>query len=129
MTSTSHAIVWIDHSEAKIFFVDSQTADRLVVPSHATGHHAHHKANTTGSGHHGVDREFFKRVIGSLADVADILVVGPANAKAEFKNYAVEFAPGVASHIVGVEAMDHPSDAQLIALARKYFETAATAAN
>jgi stalled ribosome rescue protein Dom34 len=117
-----HAIVWIDHSEAKIFYVDSAAADKVIVPSHATGHHLHHKANTTGSGHHGVDKEFFKRVIAALTNAADILVVGPANAKSELKNYMVEFEPKLASHIVGVESLDHPSDRQLVALARKFFK-------
>jgi nucleotide-binding universal stress UspA family protein len=117
-----HAIVWIDHREAKIFYVDASQADKLVVPSHATGHHAHHKANVTGSGHQGVDKEFFKRVIEALANAADILVVGPANAKSEFKNYMTEFAPKLASQIVGVESLDHPSDPQLIALARQFFK-------
>jgi hypothetical protein len=29
--------------------------------------------------------------------------------------------PGVAPKIVGIEAMDHPSDGELLAFARKYF--------
>jgi stalled ribosome rescue protein Dom34 len=122
MTEHLHAIVWIDHSEAKIFYVDTKEADKLVVPSNATGHHSHHKANTTGSGHLGVDKEFFKRVIAALTNIADIVVVGPSNAKSELKNYMMEFAPELARHIVGVESSDHPSDRQLIALARKFFK-------
>lgn len=122
MTDHLHAIVWIDHSEAKIFYVDAAAVDKLVVPSHATGHHSHHKANVTGSGHQGVDKEFFKRVIAALTNTADILVVGPANAKSELKNYMTEVAPALAKQVVGVESLDHPSDKQLIALARKFFE-------
>ncbi len=122
MTEHLHAIVWIDHKEAKIFYVDATEADKLVIPSHATGRHSHHKANVTGSGHQGVDKEFFKRVIAALTNAADILVVGPANTKAELKNYMADFVPELASHIVGVESLDHPSDRQLIALARKFFK-------
>lgn len=121
MTDHLHAIVWIDHKEAKIFHVDPKQIDKVVVPSHASGHHAHHKANTTGSGHRGVDKEFFGRVVSGLADTAEILVVGPGNAKSEFKNYVAESAPSIAKQIVGVESLDHPSDRQLVALGREYF--------
>jgi stalled ribosome rescue protein Dom34 len=121
VTEQTHAIVWIDHTEAKVFYVDTAAVDKLVVPSHATGHHSHHKANVTGSGHHGVDKEFFKRVIAALGHASHILVVGPATAKAEFKNYLAETAPELAKHVVAVESVDHPSERQLIALARKHF--------
>jgi len=122
MTANTHAIVWIDHSEANVYYIDNPVADKVVIPSHATDHHAHHKANVTGSGHQGVDKEFFKRVIAAIANAADILVVGPSNAKSELKNYMVEVAPELASRVVAVEAADHPSDRQLVALARKFFK-------
>jgi stalled ribosome rescue protein Dom34 len=122
MTDQYHVIVWIDHREAKIFHVDTSDSDRVVVSAHG-GHHMQHKANVTGSGHQGVDTEFFKRVIEALARAGAILIAGPGNAKAEFKNYIAEHRAELAQRISAVEALDHPSDAELIALARKFFKT------
>ena len=121
MTDHFHAIVWIDHREAKIFHVDANDADRAVVSTHASGHHLQHKSNNTGSGH-GVDKEFFKRVIDSLSHTGAILLTGPAGAKLELKNYVAEHRPDLDKRISAVEALDHPSDAELIALARKFFK-------
>lgn len=122
MTDQYHVIVWMDHREAKIFHVDATDSDRAVVSAHGGGHHLQHKANVTGSGHQGVDTEFFKRVIEALAHTGAILITGPGNAKSEFKNYIAEHHAELAKRIAAVEALDHPSDAELIALARKFFK-------
>jgi stalled ribosome rescue protein Dom34 len=122
MTEHFHAIVWIDHREAKIFHFNDSDVSKVIIPSHATGHHAHHKANTTGSGHLGVDKEFFQRVIGALTHTGAILITGPANAKTELKHFMDEHRPDLAKRVSGVEALDHPSDGALVALARKFFK-------
>ena len=122
MTDHYHAIVWIDHREAKIYHVDADAVDKAVVNAHGSGHHLQHKANITGSGHHGVDKEFFNRVIEALTHTGAILITGPANARLEFKNYIAQVRPDLEKRISGVEALDHPSDGELIALARKFFK-------
>ncbi len=122
MTDHFHAIVWIDHREARIFHISATDMDRVVVHSTLSGDHLHHKANTTGSGHRGVDKDFFKRVIDALTHTGAILLTGPANAKTELKNFMEEHNPGLARRISAVEALDHPSDGALIALGRKFFK-------
>jgi stalled ribosome rescue protein Dom34 len=121
MSEHFHAIVWIDHREAKIFEFGADDVERVVVPSHATGRHLQHRANVTGSGHRGVDKEFFQRVAAALTHTGAILITGPAQAKLELKNYIAEHSPELARRISGVEALDHPSDSALVALARKFF--------
>lgn len=121
MSERYHAIVWIDHREAKVFQFNANEVDKVVVHATGGGRHLQHKANVTGAGHKGVDREFFERVATSLADAGSILVTGPANAKLELKNFILEHHPHLAQHIAGVEALDHPHDAELVALARKFF--------
>jgi hypothetical protein len=81
MSEHFHAIVWIDHREAKIFEFGANDVERIVVPSHATGRHLQHRANVTGSGHRGVDRDFFQRVVAALTHTCAILITGPAQAK------------------------------------------------
>ena len=122
MTDQYHAIVWLDHREAKIFQVSAAEANRVVVSANGAGHHLQHKANVTGSGHQGVDKEFFKRVIEALTQSGTILITGPGNAKSELNNYIAEHRADLAKRISAVEALDHPSDAELVALARKFFK-------
>ncbi len=122
MSPHYHAILWIDHREAKIFRFSATDVTPMVVDSHATGRHSHHKANTTGSGHRGVDTEFFGRVVAALADVGALLIAGPSTAKLELKNYIAEHAPALAERVSGIEALDHPGDAALLALARRFFK-------
>jgi len=51
-----------------------------------------------------------------------VLLVGPGVAKNHFVSYLEEHhQKKLANRIVGTEAMDHPSDAQIVAFARKYF--------
>lgn len=122
MTEHHHAIVWIDHREAKIFHIDAMDVERLIVPSHLTDGHLNHKANTTGSGHQGVDKEFFQRIITALLHTGAILITGPGNARTEFHNYMVQHRPDLAKRVSGVEPLDHPSDREIVAIARKFFK-------
>ena len=122
MSDHYHAVVWLDHSEAKVFYVETDKVDRLVVKTHAAGHHMQHRANITGSGHRGVDKKYFQRVSEALTHTGAILITGPANTKLELKNYLAEHYPDLSKRVSAVETVDHPSDNQLVALARKFFK-------
>ena len=69
-----------------------------------------------------VDKAFLKRVGEAVAGSAGILITGPAGAKKELAAYLEKDQPAVAARIVGVEPLDHPSDGELLAFARKFFE-------
>ncbi len=48
-----HAVVWIDHREARVFHFSPTEIDKLILhPDHPTKH-LHHKAGSIGSGHAG----------------------------------------------------------------------------
>jgi stalled ribosome rescue protein Dom34 len=116
-----HAVVWIDHHEARVFHFSATDVERLVLhPDHPT-RHIHHKANSVGSGHPSEDHEFFRAVAQSIADAGAVLITGPADAKIELNKYISQHDPKLMKIIVGVETVDHPSDAQLVAYARQYF--------
>ena len=51
----------------------------------------------------------------------EVLVVGAGTAAAAFKSCCEKHRPETARHIVGIEVVDHPSELQFVALARKYF--------
>jgi stalled ribosome rescue protein Dom34 len=122
MTSHYHAIVWIDHREAKIFHINATEVDRLVVHPHDPTKHLHHKANSIGSGNAPLDHEFFESVADAISDAKEILITGPSSAKSELVAHITHHHPELARRILGVETIDHPSDGALIAIARIHFK-------
>jgi stalled ribosome rescue protein Dom34 len=117
-----HAIVWIDHQQAKIFHFDSTDSDRTTVRSTHPHQHIHHKANARDSGHAPVDAAFLKNVAEALSGAGAILVAGPASAKTELVAHIEREQPNLFKRISGVETMDHPTDGALVAFARRYFK-------
>jgi len=46
-----HAVVWIDHHEARVFHVSATDIEKHVLQSDHPTRHIHRKANSIGSGH------------------------------------------------------------------------------
>jgi stalled ribosome rescue protein Dom34 len=111
--TTFHAVVWMDHSQAHVLMFDKEhvEAQRVKARSHHTPKH----------GHVGADKDFFKQVADALAGVSEVLLTGPANAKIEFRDFCKHNAHAVDKAIVDVVNSDHPSDPQLVAMAKQYF--------
>jgi stalled ribosome rescue protein Dom34 len=119
-----HAVIWIDHREARVFHFNPTDVEKLVLhPDHPTKH-IHHKANSIGSGHVAADDEFLHAVAASVADAGAVLITGPANAKSQLVKHIDKHDPLLMKRIAGVETVDHPSDAELVAHARHYLKAA-----
>jgi stalled ribosome rescue protein Dom34 len=123
MTSR-HVAVWIDHHEARVFYVAPGAFDESTI--RASNRHVHrHPNGPDGPKAHPDDaHRFFHEVTKALEGAAEVLVVGPSTAKLQFIRYAQEHAQAVARAIVGIETVDHPTDPQLVAYARQYFRAA-----
>lgn len=115
-----HAVVWLDHAEAKVFEFGADAIERKRIQAHHAGS-LHHKAGAIGPGRAPVDADFLKRVADGIADAGEVLIVGPGSAKLELVRYLHRHAPKLENKIVGVETSDHPTDGQLVAHAKKYF--------
>ena len=123
MTAHYHAVVWIDHREARVFHFNIDEVDRLVLHPHNPTRHLHHKANTIGSGHAPENHEFLQSVAEAISDAGAVLITGPANEKTELVKHIERHMPALTSKIVGVETVDHPTDGELVAHARKHFKS------
>ena len=109
-----HAVLWIDHHNARVqqFNATDVEARRVKDHSHYTRQH--------GSDVRAV-HEFFGEVCDALAGVSEVLVTGSHQAQADFRHYVEKHRPALSPHVVGWETVDHPSDGQLLALARRFF--------
>ena len=134
--STYHAIVWLDRSEAHVIMFDREHIQAQKIKSRSThkaqgGHTGSHQGSGRGpgaqghhspAGGHGLgDETFYHAVAESLKGVHEVLVTGPAQAKDEFKAHCERHDKDIAKVIVGVVTSDHPSDGQLVTMAKQYF--------
>jgi len=121
MNSHYHALVWIDHREARIFHFNVTDSSHEVILSTHPDQHLHHKANSGDSGHAAVDEKYLKRVSEALASAGAILITGPSSAKKELVTWLEHHAPATAKKVSAVETLDHPTDGVLLAHGRKFF--------
>jgi stalled ribosome rescue protein Dom34 len=124
MQSHYHAVVWIDHRQARIFHFDATDVDKLVIGPENPVRHLHHKADSNRGGHAAEDQKFLEEVAKSISDAGAILIVGPANEKNELVKHIKHSHPQITVRIEGVESADHPSDQELVAYARRYLKSA-----
>ena len=109
-----HAVVWIDHQKAQVLQFDTEHVLAHKVKAHT--HHTRQHGSAVRTEH-----EFFGHVCDALDGIPEVLVVGSHTAQADFRHYAEKHRPETARRIVGYETTDHPTENQLVALARKYF--------
>ena len=119
--SLDHAVVWLDHHEAHVLHFDDNAVESAKIRARSKHQHLHSKAGTVGSGHAAEDQKYYHEVAHALANAAEILIVGPSNAKLALIKHLHKHDPAVAEKVVGVESVDHPTDGQVLAYARHYF--------
>ena len=111
--STFHAVVWMDHREAHVVMFDREHAQTQRIRSRS--HHKHQgKAEDVAP--------FFGSIAEALAQTREVLLAGPGLARNQFRDWCQTHCPALAQVVVDSVAADHPSDAQLVAMARQYFK-------
>jgi len=111
--TTFHAVVWLDSAEAHVLMFDREHVEAQRIKSRS--HHKH-------QGKDSADPNFFPGIATALAGTHEVLLTGPGAARTEFRTWCESHQPLVAKRIVDSVAADHPSDGQLVAMARQYFK-------
>ena len=111
--STFHAVVWMDHNEAHVLMFDREHVESQRVKSRS--HHKH-------QGKSGDAAAFYADIAKALQGTHEVLLTGPGAARNEFRDWCQSHVKAAAGVIVDSIASDHPSDNQLVALARQYFK-------
>jgi stalled ribosome rescue protein Dom34 len=120
----THACVWIDHREAKIFGLSRGKTEEVTLHDHEAPRHIHHRSDTIGSGKAKPDHAFFDEVAAALGTFKGVLIAGPGSARTEFSGYLAQSYPIIAKRVWAIEPMDHPTEKQIAAEARKFFRSA-----
>jgi len=116
-----HAVVWLDHLQARIFHLGLSGTEEIILHPQIPTRHIHHKANSIASGHVHESAEFLQQILDAVSDAGEILILGPSGTKIELAKYIRERNPTVGSRIVAVEPADHPTDAEIVAYAKRHF--------
>lgn len=117
--SFNHAVIWLDHQEAHVIHFSPEVSESEVVRTRSR--HQHNKRGATAGGKAPVDESFLHEVIAAAADAKEILIVGPGSAKLDLMKHVTRHHAALVDRVVGIETVDHPSDGQLLAHARKTF--------
>jgi stalled ribosome rescue protein Dom34 len=112
--SELQAVLWVDHQHAQVLHLDPGSAQVDKIKAHS--HHTRQHGSQVRTEH-----EFFGEVCDALSDIKEVLVTGARQAQADFRHYVDKHRAHIVPRIVGWETVDHPSDGQLVALARRFF--------
>ena len=109
--TTFHAVVWMDHQEAHVLMFDKEHVESQRVKSRT--HHKHQGKQNDAAG-------LYADVAKALQGTHEVLVTGPGKARDEFRDWCQQHHAHV--NVVDSVASDHPTDAQVVAMARQYFK-------
>lgn len=109
-----HAIVQIEHHVARVLQFDADDFRLRKIPVHQRD--IFWRTDVVRPEH-----EFFADVCDSLEEMSMVLVVVAYAAHADLGRYVDRHQRALRARIIGWEAIDHPAEGQLLALARRYF--------
>lgn len=112
--SLYHAVALVDHQSAEVLQFGTEHVVEQKMHQHLKFTRQHHSRVRT-------EHEFFGQVCDAVDGVAEVLIAGGHTALAAFRHYVEKHRPQTAARIVGYEVVDHPTENQLVALARKQF--------
>ncbi len=112
-----HAIVFLDHHEARVLFTSAQDSDGERI--------ATHRVEKTKDGHrHPMDRGDLEAIAAKLKGVGEILIAGPSGAKIELEGFLKEHHADISANVVDVVALDHSTLGEVKHFARERFKRA-----
>jgi len=112
--SLYHAVVFVDHHHAQVlqFAATHAQEQKLFEHQYLTRQHASGVRS---------EHEFFGQVCDALEGVTQVLITGGRQGLAAFRHFVEAHRPQTAQQIVGYEVVGHPSENELVVIARNYF--------
>jgi stalled ribosome rescue protein Dom34 len=116
-----HAVVWVDHSEAHVMHISPDDVEKSIVHPAKPHTRLHLKSGTVSGARAPEDQHYYHAVAQALAGAQEVLIIGPGQAKLALLKHLQAHDKAVADKVLGIETVDHPTDAQVVAYARRYF--------
>ena len=106
-----HAVVWLDHNEARVMHISPDDVEKSVVHPASPARHLQRKRGSVSGSRQPEDQHYYHEVAEALAGAQEILVVGPGHAKLELIKHIHAHDHGVADKVIGVEVRTYLSGA------------------
>jgi hypothetical protein len=119
-----HAVVWLDHCEAKVFLLTRDGYDLATISTDLPHHQIHNKAGTVEGKRLPLDQSYHRQIVAALEPAMEWLIVGPSSARDELASYIHTHEQRLATRVIGIEPADHPTDGEIVAHARAFFKAA-----
>jgi len=110
-----HGVVRLDHHNAQILQFDADSFEAHKVGSHPHETKQHNSEVRT-------EHEFFGTVCTALDGISNVLVTGGHTALNDFRHYVDKHHPQIAAHVIGWEPVNDPTEGELLAFARQFFQ-------
>lgn len=118
-------VVYLDQHQAKVFefqkgekHKESFSTGSDGRTGHSSQKHAHGKHVEHPSPE---EKKFYHDLAHRLGDASEILILGPGLGKVHFQKHLEEHHKPLSTKVVGVETLDHITENQMLAHARKFF--------
>ena len=98
-----HAVVWVGHREARIFFFDRHSFDEVDIKSKSPHDNLHHKAGSISGKRAPEDQNFFHEIVAALKPAKEWLISGPGSTKLELLKHIIGHDHTLSDCVVGVE--------------------------
>ena len=121
--------IWIDHERAIIVFASEDHVRTQMVESRVEGHPRYGGQQDGGGEKKYEERHrqhldrFYDEVIGRLAAINELLILGPGEAKLEL-NERLSRSKATPRRTIEIETTDRLTDPQLVAKVQQHFRTA-----
>ena len=110
-------VVWMDTKKAMLFNLTAGGA-KSHLENDGPDHHTQKKDHVGDSNLN----HFYKNLVEALKPANQILIIGPGQSKDHFRAHVKSHhTADLADRIVGVENSDHPTEPQILAAGRKFF--------
>ena len=119
-----HAVVWLDHREAHVYFFNRDSFDEVDIQSSKAKDRLQHIGGRMSGRRTPEDHAYLHKIVETLKPAQEWLIMGPGTAKVELVKHIHKHDHELSERIIGVETSDHPTDRQIVAHARDFFKSA-----
>jgi hypothetical protein len=109
-----HAVLHLDHHDADLYQFNADEVQ-----------HDHLKARHRVTRQHGsevrTEHEFFADVCKAIEPVQSVLVTGSHTSLTDLRHYVEKHRADLVKRVAAYQAVDRPTEGQLVALAREFF--------
>jgi hypothetical protein len=108
-------VLSIDHHNTQVLQFDAEHVEAQRIRAH-TQHTRRHGSNVRS------EQDFYAGVCDALQGIAEVLVVGSRTGLVDFKHDVEKHRAACAKQVVAYEPVNQPTEAELLAMARRCFQ-------